>query len=149
MSLLEKLKDRSLEYRKQHHHLGTFLSGVLSDAHAFAKSETKNGISPDITDEHALRAIKTGIKQQDDVIKLVAQESEAYNNALEKKQFLQDLLPPVPSEESLRAAIDEFFTTHDRSKTSIGPAIRAMTDKFGIGIDRGIISKLIQEYINK
>ena len=145
--ILETLQNRSLELRKARNPDGLFLSRILSDAQLLAKADTKNGVTPVVNDDYAVKAIRTGIKQQDDMIAVAP--SDKLKEFEDKRALLQSLLPAAPTLDELNAAIASTYATGSfaQPKQAIGPIMKHLVEKFGASLDRGIASKLVQDYV--
>jgi uncharacterized protein YqeY len=152
-TILNSLKNKSKELRKSHNPLGLFLSSVISAAQDLAKGDTKLGVTPDLNDLYAMRAIRASIKQQDDVINILEQrvhKDEDIEQLLIKKNLLHSLLPQQPSSEELKEAASSFIQTLSvaSSKQAIGPTIKYLTGKYGDSLDKALASNVIQEIIS-
>jgi uncharacterized protein YqeY len=150
--ILDSLTSKSKELRKSHDPLGLFLSSIISAAQDLAKGDTKNGITPPLNDDYAMRAIRGSIKQQDDVLAILLQREHSDNaiNALVvKKNLLQSLLPSQPSEQDLLNESAAFIQTLTLSnpKQAIGPTIKHLTEKYGASLDKALASKVVQQII--
>jgi len=145
-TVLADLKAKSLALRKQHDNLGMFLSTVLSDAHSLAKAETKDGITPPVSDTHAVRAIRTAIKQIDDVLVFVKDDNEGANALRVKKDLLEFLLPNQPTFDDIKRSALEFIKlqSFSNARQAIGPTMKHLVDKFGASLDKGVALKAIQ-----
>lgn len=149
MSVLENLKTISMDLRKKHDPLGSFLNSVVSEVKNLAKADTKNGVTPNMNDDYAVRAIRTCIKQQDDFLAIVGPASNGAAVASKKKEILLSLLPVSPSTEDLNRDIADYIRTESLllDRTSIGKIMKYLSEKYGAALDKSVASKLIMAII--
>lgn len=154
MSIARTLQDKSIELRKARDPLAVFLGSILAKAKDNAKQETQDGITPALSDEHCLRAIRSGIKGADDVLALLSTKSgdiamSGVTLANSEKALLLSLLPHQISEDDIRAEAQLVIdAAPERSKKLMGTVMKHLNEKFGAALDRATASRVVQELLS-
>jgi uncharacterized protein YqeY len=152
MSIAQALKDRSLELRKSKHELRDFLTGVLSDAKDRAQAETKDGVKPPVSDDHAIAAIRGSIKIQNDMLAIFVEHVPSDHDmqvVLAKKALLESILPAQATAEEIEAEVRGFIDSlaDKTSKGIMGQVMKHLNVKFGASLDKALASRVTQEVI--
>jgi uncharacterized protein YqeY len=147
----ESLKNRTLELRKSRDPMGTFLVAVYSAAQNIAKVE--NPSNPEVSDQHALKAINSFIKGSEETMSLVKDPTaEAHIRAKNEYDLLKSFLPTETSEEDVKLEINSFIENStgmvgDRKKL-MGPLMTHLNKTFGASLNKKVASTLAQQAIN-
>ncbi|HYG36767.1 MAG TPA: GatB/YqeY domain-containing protein [Clostridia bacterium] len=150
--IAETLKTRTMELRKARDPMGTFLVAVTSKAADLAKAE--NPQNPQVTDDHALRAINSFIKGADDNIELLKENtsSPTYIRAIEERNLLKGFLPAEASDADVEAFAQGYVREAlaggaDRKKL-MGSVMQALLGEFGASLNRKTASGIVMKVIN-
>ena len=126
MSLLDKIKDASVQARKERDKMASFLVTLYSEAANVGKTAA-NRVS---TDEEVQKVVIKFKKNLDEVIGILETQGEIAKDklqaALEEKTILEKYLPQNISDEELQALIDEAFQT---GANNVGAAIKFIKSK--------------------
>jgi len=151
--ILEKLRARTLEYRKARHPMAAFLVSVTAKAADFAKKE--NPQDPVITEDHAVRAIQSFVKGAEDNIKLLAHDTanRLYVLAQEERKLLKEFLPAEATDEEVRAFavafVEERGDWMGAKMALMGGIMAELKHKFGASLNSAAASKIVKEVLSE
>jgi uncharacterized protein YqeY len=94
-----------------------------------------------VTDDLIVSAIKSEIKQLEDVIGYYNETSDGYKETTEKLSLCKALLPQMASEEEILAYLME-----NAVEKNIGVCMKALKNKFGAALDGKISSVAAKQY---
>lgn len=157
MSILKKLNDLSIQYRKSSDNKdkGVFLSTIISEAKNIAKKNTVNGVTPELNDVHAELALKKFLSMADDILRF-GKEYHGYDNAFEEKNLILSILPEMVSDDEIKNEvanyIARFITTNgsiDKRGPFVGTMIKHLSDKYGTRFDKKNAAAIINQHLNE
>lgn len=143
--IIEKLKADTLRLRKERSPLAIFASTVLGQAQTLAKAETKDGVSPEVNDDFALRSIRSFSKTAEENIQLKSERNTDFSKDQAELDLLKSWLPQMVSEDDIKAVIQAQLATLEKSPKAMGVIMKALKEQFGASMDPAVASKLTRE----
>lgn len=152
--IAEALKSKWMELRKSRDERAASLGLIYSNAQGIAKESNPTATTHVVTDEHALKAIRAGIKRLEDTIGVIGSKGGDISRETAERDMLAQLLPAQASEEAMRAEAQAFLDTVRASvqevnmKNGMGPTIKHLESKFGAALDRGKASQIVKALLS-
>lgn len=150
MSTYQNIKAKALAYRKARDPLANFLTTVIAKADSLAKEE--NPGNPEVTDDHALRAINSFIKSANNLIDTIKDKPElpAYQKAIVEKNLLSSFLPAETPVEDVQKEISVFLKANEGAdkKKLTGLLMKQLNAKFGSALNKKVASDLVKEALS-
>lgn len=155
MSLLQQIKQASIEARKTKNQKALFLVTLYSEAMMVGKSK-RNGESTDEEVIQTLKKFKVGAETMiDAAIKLNKADAQTYiDNASDEISIIEQFLPRMLSESELRKVLVQYFYDLGGGKTERDPRLQmgnfmSQLKKEYPGLyDGALASKLVKELLN-
>lgn len=141
--MMAKIKKDSITFRKEKSPLAPTSIHLISTITSYAKDN--NG--GEITDEIVVRCVRSLIKKQEDLIKMVSDKKDTTEEVTELK-FLNRYTPPEVSESVISEAVSKFFETEEKTMKNMGKAMAALKSNFGDSLNPATASKIVKDYIN-
>jgi uncharacterized protein YqeY len=147
--LLEKIKQDSIEARKQKSTIATFLVTLYAEAAKVGKDK-RNGLS---TDEEVIAVLKKFKAGAETII--AAAEKQQVHNATDlitqaniEMGIVDQYLPQMMSNEEVEKKIIEYINTlTDKSPKQMGNVMNYLKQNFGGLYDGGVASKIVKQQL--
>jgi len=126
-SMIEKNKNAITTYKN-----------ILETAQKNAKKT-----NAEVTDEMIISAIKTEMKQLNELLAFVKDGDEKHTEILDKLLYCETVLPKMASVHDIK----EYLVTNSIEK-NIGTCMRELKEHFGSTFDGKTASSVVKEYVN-
>lgn len=141
--MINKIKNKALELRKQKNPLGQSLMTLLNDINMIGK----NAIPPrESTNEEAIRTIRKTIQILNDNYKIVKDETKL-NSIKNEIDLLETFLPKQLSNNELRNLIITFMQENnlEKSNKNIGSIMKFLNNNYLGQFEPKLANELIKE----
>lgn len=147
MSLLEKIKQASVEARKQRDKAASFLVTLYSEAAMIGK----NAGNRETLDEEVIKVVKKFIKNLDETIEALKTRGDAaaeqIAKALEEKAILEQYLPKMLTEAEIETLIDHALLAGYDNVGKVLGFIKTKVD--AAAVDMKFASQVIKDKLDK
>lgn len=129
----------------------SFLVGIQGDIKALQKAATTDGVMPEITDEMCMRALRSGLKSQQETLDIIRETSDhsRIDEIQGKIDLITSIMPVAVSEEVIRADIADILASTDNHKGIMGVIMKTLSEKYGTSLNRTMASSVAQEMTRK
>lgn len=101
---------------------------------------------PKKDDEVVLNYLKT-LQKSAEPIKNNDIYKNMYNNLMNEIEIVKEFTPNIMTDNEVKSIVNEYFRIADKSKVSIGIAIKNLKDSYGVQ-NSAIIAKYVKKHIN-
>ena len=116
----------------------TTYKSILDNALKIAKNDGNR----EVTNDDFIKAAKNEVKQLNDLLEYVKNDTERSNEINEKLKYCDAILPQMVTAEQ----ITEYLTTNNIKK-NIGVCMKSLKTKFGSTLDGKTANGIVRQYI--
>lgn len=116
----------------------TTYKSILDNALKIAKNDGNR----EVTNDDFIKAAKNEVKQLNDLLEYVKNDTERSNEINEKLKYCDAILPQMVTAEQ----ITEYLTTNNIEK-NIGVCMKSLKTKFGSTLDGKMANGIVRQYI--
>lgn len=138
MTVIEQLKVKSVELRKQRNPIAPAITFALSEIEKIGKN---NG-NRETTEDEAIKVIRKLIASIDENLKLSIDDGRQVALNFEK-QILQSVLPQMISESDIRAELLSAF--HNKQVSNKGEMMKWARSRWGALVDMKLVGDIASE----
>lgn len=128
MSIIEALKAKTLELRKQRHHLGPIMQFHLAELSKIGKNKNR-----DTTEDEAIQYLK----------KTIQRLSEDQYSDSQELDVLENLLPKMATRDEVRAHVFHLESTEGLDISNKGAVMKAVKAEFGALVDMKMVGEML------
>ncbi|MFQ5716223.1 MAG: GatB/YqeY domain-containing protein, partial [Nitrospinales bacterium] len=125
-----------------------FLINILSALYAEAAMVGKNDGNRETTDSEVVGKVKAFIKNIDETLKSLDENSGPAAELLKEKTAIGKYLPRQLSEDQLKSVIAEIAAGHEKSMKSMGKIMAELKDGHGGEYDGKLASQIVKNILS-